>query len=105
MRPEVGGMVIGVREKSSATFDARVLPGDINTFSPTQGEEHWDIIGAAMEAISVFFPSIPQAKFYDCVSGLSTYTPHGQIRLGPIPGVRTLFPHAGCFGRRMALSA
>src|SRR3546814_5974182 len=67
MRPEVGGMVIGVQEKSSATFDARVLPGDINTFSPTQGEEHWDIIGAAMEAISVFFPAIPQAKFSDYV--------------------------------------
>src|SRR3546814_7646479 len=72
-------MVIGVQEKSSATFDARVLPGDINTFSPTQGEEHWDIIGAAMEAISVFFPAIPQPKFSDYVSGLSTYTPDGQI--------------------------
>src|SRR3546814_11758508 len=34
MRPAVGGMVIGVPEKSSATFDARVLPGAINTFSP-----------------------------------------------------------------------
>src|SRR5690606_10179348 len=31
-RPEVGGMVIGVQEQSSATFDARVLPSDINTF-------------------------------------------------------------------------
>src|SRR3546814_5064903 len=98
-------MVIGVQEKSSATFDARVLPGDINTFSPTQGEEHWDIIGAAMEAISVFFPAIPQAKFSDYVSGLSTYTPDGQIILGTIPGVRNLFPAAGCCGNGIALSA
>lgn len=105
MRPEVGGMVIGVQEKSSATFDARVLPDDINTFSPTQGEEHWDIIGAAMEAISVFFPAIPQAKFSDYVCGLSTYTPDGQILLGPIPGVRNFFTAAGCCGNGIALSA
>src|SRR3546814_18553646 len=105
MRPEVGGMVIGVQEKSSATFDARVLPGDINTFSPTQGEAHWDIIGAAMEAISVFFPAIPQAKFSDYVSGLSTYTPDGQILLVQIPGVRDLFTAAGCCGIGLAISA
>src|SRR3546814_3379189 len=58
-----------------------------------------------MEAISVFFPAIPQAKFSDYVSGLSTYTPDGQILLGPIPGVRNLFTAAGCFGSGIALSA
>src|SRR3546814_18879198 len=58
-----------------------------------------------MEAISVFFPAIPQAKFSDYVSGLSTYTPDGQILLGPIPGVRNLFTAAGCCGSGIALSA
>ena len=105
MRPEVGGMIIGVQEKSSATFDARDLPDDINTFSPTQGEEHWDVIGGAMEAISVFFPAVMEAEFSHYVSGLSTYTPDGKILLGAIPGVRNFFTAAGCCGNGIALSA
>lgn len=105
MRPEVGGMVIGVQEQHSATFDARELPDDINTFSPTQGEEHWDVIAGSMGAISTFFPSILQAEFSSYVSGLSTYTPDGQILLGAIPNVRNFFAAAGCCGNGISLSA
>jgi 4-methylaminobutanoate oxidase (formaldehyde-forming) len=105
MRSEVGGMVVGVQERHSATFDARELPDDINTFSPTQGEEHWDVITEAMGAISNFFPSVLQAEFSNYVSGLSTYTPDGQILLGAIPNVRNFFAAAGCCGNGIALSA
>ncbi|MBT6095493.1 MAG: FAD-binding oxidoreductase [Rhodospirillaceae bacterium] len=109
MRPEVGAMVVGVQEQHSATFDARRLPDDINTFSPTQGEEHWDVIADAMEAISVFFPAISQARFANYVSGLSTYTPDGGILLGPVPGpvpgAANFFAAAGCCGSGIALSA
>jgi 4-methylaminobutanoate oxidase (formaldehyde-forming) len=105
MRPEVGGMVVGVQERYSATFDARELPDDINSFSPTRGEEHWDVIAEAMEAISRFFPTVLQAEFSNYVSGLSTYTPDGQILLGAVPGVRNLYAAAGCCGNGVALSA
>jgi 4-methylaminobutanoate oxidase (formaldehyde-forming) len=105
MRPEVGGMVVGVQERYSATFDARELPDDINSFSPTRGEEHWDVIAEAMEAISRFFPTVLQAEFSSYVSGLSTYTPDGQILLGAVPGVRNLYAAAGCCGNGVALSA
>ncbi len=105
MRPETGAMVIGVQETNSATFDARQLPDDINTFSPTQGEEHWDIIAEAMEPISVFFPAIPQAKFAGYVSGLSTYTPDGAILLGAVPGSSNFFTATGCCGNGIALSS
>ena len=105
MRPEVGGMVVGVQERHSATFDARQLPNDINTFSPTQGDEHWDILADAVEAISKFFPIVLQAEFCNYVSGLSTYTPDGHILLGAIPGMRNVFAAAGCCGNGIALSA
>ncbi len=105
MRPEVGAMVVGVQETNSATFDARELPDDINTFSPTQGEEHWDVIAGAMEAVSVFFPVIPQTKFASYVSGLSTYTPDGAILLGAVPGSSNFFTAAGCCGSGIALSS
>lgn len=105
MRPEMEAMAIGVQEKNSATFDARKLPGDINTFSPTEGEEHWDVIADAMEAVSVFFPGISEARFASYVSGLSTYTPDGVILLGAVPGTTGFFTAAGCCGSGIALSA
>src|SRR5690606_15849538 len=57
------------------------------------------------EAISIFFPAVIDAKFSHYVSGLSTYTPDGQILLGAIPGVRNFFTAAGCCGNGIALSA
>jgi 4-methylaminobutanoate oxidase (formaldehyde-forming) len=105
MRPEAGAMVVGVQETNSATFDARELPDDINTFSPTQGEEHWDVIAEAMASISAFFPIIPQAKFASYVSGLSTYTPDGAILLGAVPGSSSFFTATGCCGNGIALSS
>lgn len=105
MRPETGAMVVGMQETNSATFDARQLPDDINTFSPTRGEEHWDIIAGAMEPISGFFPAIQQATFASYISGLSTYTPDGTILLGVVPGSSNFFTAAGCCGNGIALSA
>lgn len=105
MRPDTGAMVVGVQEANSATFDARQLPDDINTFSPTRGEEHWDIIAEAMEPISDFFPAIPRATFANYISGLSTYTPDGTILLGAVPGSSGFFTAAGCCGNGIALSA
>lgn len=105
MRPEVGGMLIGVQEATSVTFDARELPDDINTFSATRGEEHWDVITEAMQDISAFFPAFAQAQFTNYVSGLSGYTPDGQVLLGAVPGTSGLFTAAGCCGNGIALSA
>ena len=105
IRPETGAMVVGVQEAKSATFDARQLPDDIITFSPTRAEEHWDIIADAMDPIAAFFPAIPQARFASYISGLSTYTPDGTILLGAVPGSSNFFTAAGCCGNGIALSA
>jgi 4-methylaminobutanoate oxidase (formaldehyde-forming) len=105
IRPEVGAILVGVQEPSSVAFDARELPADINTFSPTQGEEHWDVIAEAMAGISEFFPGIAQARFTAYVSGLSGYTPDGIILLGAVPGASGFFTAAGCCGSGIALSA
>lgn len=105
MRPEVGGVLVGVQEPRSVTFDARELPDDINTFSPTRGEEHWDVIADAVAGISAFFPGIGQARFASYVSGLSGYTPDGMILLGAVPGASGFFTASGCCGSGIALSA
>ena len=104
-RPEVGGLVLGVQERHSATFDARELPDDPAAFSPTQGEEHWDVLANAYDAIFQFFPGIESAQFSNYICGLSSYTPDGEIILGPVPGVSGFYAAAGACGSGIALSA
>ncbi len=105
MRPETDAMLIGVQETNSATFYARELPHDMAAFSPTTGEDHWEVISEATKTIRDFFPSIEQARFASYVSGLSTYTPDGAILLGAVPGHSNFFAAAGCCGNGIALSA
>lgn len=104
-RPEVGGLLIGMQEAHSVTFDARDLPSDPASFSATRGEEHWDLLADASHAVARFFPGLMEARFSNYISGLSTYTPDGEIVLGPIPGIDGFWAVAGACGHGIALSA
>ncbi len=104
-RPELGGLVLGLQEPRSATFDARDLPRDPAAFSPTQGEEHWDILTDAYAGLSQFFPAIKSARFSSYVCGLSSYTPDGEVILGPVPGITGFYAVAGDCGSGITLSA
>lgn len=104
-RPEVGGVLLGVQEPESATFDARELPDDLAAFSPTTGEDHWDVLANAYDEIERFFPGIPNARFSSYIAGLSSYTPDGNIILGPVPGVSGFYASAGMCGSGITLSA
>lgn len=103
-RPETGGLVLGVQETGSKTFDARDLPDDPATFSPTVGDDHWDILALGAEAVKPFFPAVMTARFGNYVAGLSAYTPDGSMLLGPVPGVSGFLAAAGCCGSGVALS-
>ncbi len=104
-RPEVGGLIVGVQEPRSATFDARDIPHDPADFSPTRGEEHWDVIASAYEDLARFFPAIDAAKFSSYMCGLSSYTPDGEIILGRVPGVSGFYAATGDCGSGITLSA
>lgn len=104
-RPEVGGLVVGVQEACSATFNARDLPDDPASFSPTKGEEHWEILADSYKGLAQFLPAIERAHFSSYVCGLSSYTPDGEIILGPVPGVSGFYAAAGACGSGITLSA
>jgi 4-methylaminobutanoate oxidase (formaldehyde-forming) len=104
-RPEVGGLVLGVQEPRSATFDARDLPRDPAAFSPTKGEEHWDVLASAYDSVAQFFPALETASFSSYICGLSSYTPDGEIILGAVPEASGFFAATGACGSGIALSA
>lgn len=104
-RPEVGGLILGVQEPRSFTFDAHELPNDPAVFSPTKGEEHWEVLTDAYEGLVQFFPMIESAQFSSYMCGLSSYTPDGEIILGPVPNVSGFYAAAGACGSGITLSA
>ncbi len=104
-RPDVDSLLLGVQEPRSATFDARDLPDEPAAFSATAGEEHWDTLAGAAEAVGRFYPGVADVQFASYVSGLSCYTPDGQIVLGPVPEVSGFLAAAGCCGSGVMLSA
>lgn len=97
-RPEVGGLLIGVQEKRSRTFDYRLLPDDLASFSVTENGREWDALAEAEPSISQFFPTFGEVGLQNYVAGLSAYTPDGHFLLGEIQDQSGLFVAAGCCG-------
>ncbi len=104
-RYDVGAVLLGIHERHSLTFDARELPDEPAAFSPTVGEEHWDLLAKAAKGIGRFFPGIADAQFANYIAGLSTYTPDGNIILGPVPDLSGFLAATGCCGSGIVLSA
>lgn len=97
-RPEVNGLVLGVQEALSPTFDYRVLPEDMNTFTLTENGHEWDALVEAEPRVSRFFPGLNNAGFESYVTGLSAYTPDGHFILGGFDERPGLYVAAGCCG-------
>jgi 4-methylaminobutanoate oxidase (formaldehyde-forming) len=97
-RPEVGGILVGLQEKRSPTFDCRILPEDIGAFPVTEDGGEWDTLIEGSSRLESFFPAISDIRLESYMDGLSTYTPDGQFILGAIDGIPGLYVAGGCFG-------
>jgi 4-methylaminobutanoate oxidase (formaldehyde-forming) len=73
-------------------------------FSPTLGEDHWDILLNSYSDLQRFFPKIENANFSSYISGLSSYTPDGEIILGSIKEIDGFYVAAGDCGSGVSLS-
>ncbi len=104
-RPEVGGLLIGLQETRSRTFDCRLLPDDIAALRVTAEGEEWDELIAAQHRLARFFPDLEKVRFESYVAGLSAYTPDGHFLLGEIGAAPGLFVAAGCCGSGVMASA
>lgn len=97
-RPEVGGLLIGLQEERSLTFDYRRLPEDIGTFKVTENGSRWDALEEGAGRLREVFPAFDELCFTGYGDGLSTYTPDGHFVVGPIEAVSGLYVAAGCCG-------
>lgn len=102
-RPELGGLLFGLREQQSVSVDPRDLPDSVDGFA--FGEEGgWSSLVEGAPALRRFFPALDRLEIAHHITGLSTYVPDGSLLLGSVPGLRGLLAAAGCSGAGIAAS-
>ncbi|MGE0094314.1 MAG: NAD(P)/FAD-dependent oxidoreductase [Alphaproteobacteria bacterium] len=104
VRPEVGGAIIGLRERKSLSLDPRALPDDVDGLVRNSDEEADAMLLEGAGPLRAYFPSLDTLHFVRFMAGLSAYTPDGEFVLGPVPGAARFFAAAGCCGSGIACS-
>lgn len=102
-RPEVGGLLFGLRDKQAVYGDASNLPEDIHGYLFNCDPDGWDCLEAGYGSLAGIFPALEQVGIAHYISGISSYTPDGKPLLGTteLPG---LLVASGCSGGGIALS-
>lgn len=103
-RPEVGGVLLGVQEPRSLTFDARTLPDDIRDYPLSDADNEWAELAAQADTLRPFFPQLDAWPLAHHITGLSTYTPDGRFVLGRAGPLAGYFVAGGCCGTGVSCS-
>lgn len=100
-RPELGGLLFGLRERLSVSFDPRRLPDESSGFA-LGDEGGWSSLVEGAPALRRFLPALDRLEIAYHIAGLSTYTPDGLFVLGPVPETRGFLAATGCSGAGIA---
>ncbi len=102
-RPEVGGLLFGLREARSVSVDPREIPDDLANLS-FGDDRGWESLAEGAALLERFLPALPELAIQSYIAGPSTYTPDGLFVLGATPGVAGLLLATGCCGAGIAAS-
>jgi sarcosine oxidase, subunit beta len=103
-RPEVGGLLLGVQEPRSRTYDARRLPADIADFPLTDPDDDFTVLADNAPALRAYIPDLDRLPLAHHITGLSTYTPDGRFILGKAGPHEGFFVAGGCCGTGVSAS-
>ena len=103
-RPEVGGLLLGVQEPQSRTYDARTLPDDIADFPLSSEGDDWSVLLEHAETLKTYIPRLEEMPLAHHITGLSTYTPDGKFILGRAGAMEGFFVAGGCCGTGVSAS-
>ncbi len=103
-RPEVGGLLFGLRDRRCLVRDPRVLPEDLERLVFEEDPKGWSVLEEQGAAFARFFPALFDTELAHHVSGPSNYTPDGEFALGALPGIEGLLLATGCSGGGIATS-
>jgi 4-methylaminobutanoate oxidase (formaldehyde-forming) len=104
LRPDMGGLIIGLREADSLSLDPRTLPSTVSGWALCENGEGWRILMDQADRLRIFLPALDELDFAHFITGLSTYTPDGQFVLGPVSSLEGYLAATGCCGAGIAAS-
>jgi len=103
-RPEVGGLLFGLRDTQSVVAHPGALPESLQGF-------RFDTDPTGECALEDGYPSLRSQLFLiddlslaHYVSNISSYTPDGFYLLGPMPGIDGFIAATGCSGAGIGMS-
>lgn len=103
-RPEVGGLLFGLRDEQAVFARADRLPDSLNDYcfdvDPT-GDEALASGYQGLRQQCAILDELPLAHY---VSNISSYTPDGFYLLGAMPGVDGFMAATGCSGAGIGMS-
>lgn len=100
-RPDVGGLIIGIREPECVSFNPETLPDSIEhvEWSPDDG---WSTLAECADGFSPFYPDIKEIGIAHYMAGPSCYVPDAMFVVGPCKEIKGLFAATGCCGGGVA---
>lgn len=100
-RPDVGGLIIGIREPECVSYDPQKLAASIEhvDFTPDNG---WSTLSQCAGDFEPFFPDFRDLGMAHYVAGPSCYVPDAMFVAGSVPEVSGFFAATGCCGAGVA---
>src|SRR4029079_19492184 len=99
---EVGGLLVGLQEPLSRTFDPMTLERDMADMRLTDEAHDLDLLVAQASGLRAVAPDVDRWGFAHHIAGLSMYTPDGKFIVGAVPGIDGLLVAGGCCGSGVA---
>ena len=100
-REEVGGIIVGSLDDHAIPLATSQLP---QNFSSCLLNERWEQFEPYMAIAMRRFPALRTARVKMLLNGPESFTPDGQMLLGPVPGATGLYAACGFNSNGMALA-
>ena len=103
-RTEMGGLLFGIRDRISLSYDPRELPSDLTELRFNEDPDGWNVLEEQGSELARFYPGLESTPIAHYIAGPSTYTPDGQFVLGSVPDVEGFLVATGCCGAGIGAS-
>jgi glycine/D-amino acid oxidase-like deaminating enzyme/glycine cleavage system aminomethyltransferase T len=100
-REDVGGLMVGSLDDHAIALSTAQLP---QNFSFALLNERWAQFEPYMATAMLRFPALRTAEIRMLLNGPESFTPDGQMLLGPVPGLTGLYAACGFNSNGMALA-
>lgn len=100
-RPDVGALIIGLRESECQAFDPSTLTDRLEDFDFNQAAK-WKVLDECAPLLKRYLADIEDLGIAHYVAGPSCYVPDAMFIVGPVRKLDGLYAVAGCCGGGVA---